>query len=134
MSKATKLQKLVTRATDVEIQNREYPHEARDNGYHFIPLHAPFNGRWWRRWRLTILTKKLNLSSSFSCTSTSKYELFSVIYPCHEVNLVRTEVYRGENHHARRNQRWPKVVWYCWEHIDQNEAYCDIFPSRTGCN
>ena len=53
-SKATKFRKLVTWATDLEIQIRKYRYESRNSSFEMLPLHAPFNNRqqWQRQIRL----------------------------------------------------------------------------------
>ena len=55
-SKATKLRKLVTWATDVEIQNRKFCQETRDSSFCIIPLYVNFDDRRWR-WQWKRLTK-----------------------------------------------------------------------------
>ena len=48
--KATKLRKLVTKATELETHMQRHSVEACDSGYDNLPLHVAFEGRrqWWR--------------------------------------------------------------------------------------
>ena len=50
-TKAIKLWKLVTWATDLKIRKRKYHYEAHNNNYSILPLNVSNNGqrRWWLR-------------------------------------------------------------------------------------
>ena len=62
--KATKLRKPVSWDTNVEIQNHEYHHEARDSSSHILPLYVADSGWWWSSRQSKVAVRK----STFSIT------------------------------------------------------------------
>ena len=116
--KVTKLRMLVSWATDIEIQNREYRHEARDSNYHISTLYVTNNGQWWSSRRSKVAIKKSTISkalimvvsslpnSFFDDLNTAK-TLGKLVQCSNMVKLTMHATMGGEN----RNCAWkPKLL------------------------